>query len=155
MHIRSIRPEDKGLYRDFVAKVAPNDVRLRLFTARPKLSHRFLAQLTQIDYAREMAFVALGRNGHGLLGVVRMIADPDYTKAEFAILVRSDLKGYGLGWQLMTHLIRYANTEKLQELHGLVLMENASMLKMCRELGFAIDPEPNDASVRHVCLWLV
>ena len=133
MHIRSIRPEDKGLYRDFVAKVAPNDVRLRLFTARPKLSHRFLAQLTQIDYAR----------------------DPDYTKAEFAILVRSDLKGYGLGWQLMTHLIRYANTEKLQELHGLVLMENASMLKMCRELGFAIDPEPGDASLRHVCLRLV
>ena len=155
VHIRPIRPEDEGLYRDFFAKVAPNDVRLRFFTARPKLSHRFLAQLTQIDYAREMAFVALGRNGHGLLGVVRMIADPDYTKAEFAILVRSDLKGYGLGWQLMTHLIRYANTEKLQELHGLVLMENASMLKMCRELGFAIDPEPGDASLRHVCLRLV
>ena len=79
VHIRPIRPEDEALYQDFFAKVTLNDQRLRFFTAAPNLSHRFLAQLTQIDYAREMAFVALARADGGLLGVVRMIADPDYT----------------------------------------------------------------------------
>lgn len=62
-----------------------------LFTAAPDLSHRFLAQLTQIDYAREMAFVGIAKNDRRLLGVVRIVADPDYTQAEFAVLVRSDL----------------------------------------------------------------
>ena len=136
VHIRPIRPEDEALYQDFFAKVTLNDQRLRFFTAAPNLSHRFLAQLTQIDYAREMAFVALARADGGLLGVVRMIADPDYTKAEFAVLVRSDLKGCGLGWQLMSHLIAYARAEKLQQLHGSVLADNTTMLQMCRELGF-------------------
>ena len=154
VHIRPIRPEDEALYQDFFAKVTLNDQRLRFFTAAPNLSHRFLAQLTQIDYAREMAFVALARADDGLLGVVRMIADPDYTKAEFAVLVRSDLKGCGLGWQLMSHLIAYARAEKLQQLHGSVLADNTTMLQMCRELGFVVEPQPGDASVRTVRLQL-
>jgi acetyltransferase len=154
VHIRPIRPDDEALYRDFFAKVTLDDQRLRFFTAAPNLSHRFLAQLTQIDYAREMAFVALARPDGGLLGVVRMVADPDYTQAEFAVLVRSDLKGCGLGWQLMTHLIAYARAEKLQQLHGSVLADNTTMLQMCRELGFAVEAQPGDAGVRTVRLQL-
>jgi acetyltransferase len=153
-HIRPIRPEDEALYQDFFAKVTLDDQRLRFFSAAPNLSHRFLAQLTQIDYAREMAFVAIARNDGRLLGVVRMVADPDYTKAEFAVLVRSDLKGCGLGWQLMSHLIAYARAEKLQQLHGVVLGENTTMLQMCRELGFTVGIEPGDAGVRAVSLQL-
>ncbi len=151
--IRPIRPEDEALYRDFFGKVTPGDQRLRFFTAAPDLSHRFLAQLTQIDYAREMAFVALAGDG-GLLGVVRMVADPDYTRAEYAVLVRSDLKGVGLGWRLMQHLIAYAKAEGLRQLHGLVLADNTTMLQMCRELGFAVTPEPGDAGVKRVRLQL-
>jgi acetyltransferase len=154
VHIRPIRPEDEVLYQDFFAKVTLDDQRLRFFTAAPNLSHRFLAQLTQIDYAREMAFVALAMADGGLLGVVRMIADPDYTKSEFAVLVRSDLKGCGLGWQLMSHLIAYARAEKLQQLHGSVLADNTAMLQMCRELGFIVEPQPGDAGVRTVRLQL-
>jgi acetyltransferase len=152
--LRPIRPEDERLYHDFFANVTMEDQRLRFFTAAPSLSHRFLAQLTQIDYAREMAFVAIAKDSGALLGVARMIADPDYTKAEYAVLVRSDLKGRGLGWRLMQHLIAYAKAEKLVELHGAVLADNTSMLKMCRELGFAIEAEPGDTSVRHVRLQL-
>ena len=154
VHIRPIRPEDEALYQDFFAKVTLDDQRLRFFSAAPNLSHRFLAQLTQIDYAREMAFVAIARADGRLLGVVRMVADPDYTKAEFAVLVRSDLKGCGLGWQLMSHLIAYARAEKLQQLHGVVLGENTTMLQMCRELGFTVEIEPGDAGVRTVSLQL-
>jgi len=152
--IRPVRPDDEALYADFFAHVTPADQRLRFFTARSGLSHKFIARLTQIDYAREMAFVAIAQDSGQLLGVVRFVADPDYTQGEYAVLVRSDLKGRGLGWRLMQHLIAYARAERLQALHGLVLAENSTMLKMCRELGFSIATEPGEPTVRRVRLAL-
>jgi acetyltransferase len=101
-----------------------------------------------------MAFVAIDKASCALLGVVRMIADPDYTRAEYAILVRSDLKGRGLGWRLMQHLIDYGKREGLKELNGLVLAENTSMLQMCRQLGFLDAPDPADPGLRQVTLDL-
>jgi acetyltransferase len=154
VRIRPIRPEDEALYAAFFARLTPEDQRLRFFTARPDLSHRFLARLTQIDYAREMAFAAIDSKTGELLGVVRFVADPDYIRGEYAILVRSDLKGRGLGWRLMQHLIAYAGSEKLEQLHGFVLADNTTMLQMCRELGFSIGPEPGDAAVRRVILQI-
>jgi acetyltransferase len=154
VRIRPIRPADEALYAAFLARLTPEDQRLRFFIARPDLSHRFIACMTQIDYAREMAFVAVAEATGELLGVVRFVADPDYLRGEYAILVRSDLKGFGLGWRLMQHLVAYARAEKLEQLYGTVLAENTTMLRMCRELGFSVEPEPGDAAVRHVCLRL-
>jgi acetyltransferase len=155
LQIRPIRPDDEALYRDFFANVTQEDQRLRFFTVAPDLSHRFLARLTQIDYAREMAFVAIATNSGALLGVVRMVADPDYTRAEFAILVRSDLKGRGLGWRLMQHLVAYARAEGLQELNGVVLAGNTTMLRMCREMGCSIERDPDDNGQRRAVLRLI
>ncbi|MGD9925129.1 MAG: GNAT family N-acetyltransferase, partial [Pseudorhodoplanes sp.] len=154
VHIRPIRPTDETLYHDFFAKVSIEDRRLRFFGAQLDLSHGFLARLTQIDYAREMAFVAIDERSGGLLGVVRLIADPDYTRAEYAILVRSDLKGRGLGWRLMLHLIAYAKQEGLRQLSGLVLAGNTTMLDMCRQLGFTITGDRSDPTVLQVTLDL-
>jgi acetyltransferase len=154
VQFRPVRPSDEHLYADFFTKVTVEDRRLRFFGAGPDLSHGFLARLTQIDYAREMAFVAIEPNSGALLGVVRMVADPDYERAEYAILVRSDLKGRGLGWRLMRWLIDYARHEGLQELSGSVLAGNVTMLDMCRQLGFIIRCDPDDQSVRTVTLDL-
>jgi acetyltransferase len=152
--IRPIRPEDEALYREFFAAVTAEDHRLRFFGAGPQLSHGFLARLTQIDYAREMAFVAVAQETGALLGVARFIADPDYTRGEYAILVRSHLKGRGLGWRLMQFLIDYARSEGLKELYGSVLADNTTMLQMCRQLGFSVEPERGDATLRRVVLPL-
>jgi acetyltransferase len=153
MRIRPIRPEDETLYDAFFAHVAAEDRRLRFFGAGD-LSHGFLARLTQIDYAREMAFVAIAVATGALLGVARFVADPDYVRGEYAIMVRSDLKGRGLGWRLMQYLIDYAKSEGLAELHGSVLAENTTMLHMCRRLGFSVEPEPDNPGVRRVVLPL-
>ncbi len=152
VHVRPIRPEDEPLYEHFFANMSPEDMRMRFFTAKPHRAHRFVARFTQIDYAREMAFVAL--SGGELLGVSRLAADPDYTRAEYAILVRSDLKGKGLGWMLMQHLIAYARAEGLGTLFGEVLATNTTMLEMCKSLGFVIEPDASDTTVRHATLTL-
>ena len=91
-----------------------------------------------------MAFVALDKEQKELLGVARLAADPDYITGEYAIIVRSDLKGTGIGWALMRHLIRYAEKEGLRELTGDVLASNQPMLEMCRALGFQISHDPED-----------
>jgi acetyltransferase len=80
-----------------------------------------------------------------MLGVARLHANADYDSAEFAVLVRSDLKGKGIGWLLMQTIIEYARSEGIGKIEGQVLRENATMLRMCSELGFSIDPDSNDA----------
>jgi len=152
--IRPIRPADEHLYGAFVEKLSPEDIRFRFLAPRKEFSHKSIARFTQIDYARAMAFVALDKEQKDLLGVARLAADPDYTKGEYAIMVRSDLTGTGIGWALMRHLIRYAEKEGLRELVGDVLANNQRMLEMCRMLGFAISPDPEDLSIRKVRLKL-
>jgi acetyltransferase len=154
VHLRPVRPQDEGLYARFFERVTSEDARMRFFTAAPNRSHKFLARLTQIDYAREMAFVAISAESGDLLGASRLAADPDYTRAEFAVLVRSDLKGQGLGWRLMQHLIAYARAEGLGQLFGEILASNTTMLEMCREFGFRVEVEPGDATLRCVTLDL-
>jgi acetyltransferase len=152
--IRPIRPADEHLYGAFIARLSPEDIRFRFLSPRKEFSHKFIARFTQIDYARAMAFIALDKEQKELLGVARLAADPDYVKGEYAIIVRSDLKGTGIGWALMRHLIRYAEKEGLRELVGGVLENNARMLDMCRALGFEISADPEDFSIRKVRLTL-
>jgi acetyltransferase len=152
IRIRPVRPEDEFLYETFFAKVSADDVRLRFFTPHIRLSHRFLARLTQIDYAREMAFVAISKTSNELLGVVRLVLDPDLRRGEYGIIIRSDLKGHGLGWQLMKHLIDYARAERVVEIMGIVLTENAAMIDMARQLGFQVVSNQRDATLIDVVL---
>ena len=106
--------------------------------------------MTQIDYARAMAFIAIEQASGRMLGVVRLHANSTYDAGEYAILVRSDLKGRGLGWLLMQMIIEYARAEGLKTIEGQVLRENTAMLAMCKELGFEIAPDPNDVDLRIV-----
>jgi acetyltransferase len=152
--VRPVRPEDEPLYGPFFAAVTPQDLRLRFFAPVKELGHNFIARLTQIDYGRAMAFVAIEETSGELLGVVRLHADANYECGEYAILVRSDLKGRGLGYLLMQLIIEYARAEGLKTIEGQVLRENSVMLAMCRELGFDVAPDPHDPDTCSVKLAL-
>jgi acetyltransferase len=132
----------------------PEDIRMRIFQTRRELPHSELARLTQIDYDREMAFIAEALDAQGMpetLGVARTVSDPDHVEAEFALLVRSDLKGAGLGTLLFDRLIEHAGSRGIERLVGIVLRENARMLKLARRMGFEFDPaEPAASGVRRV-----
>jgi acetyltransferase len=152
--VRPIRPEDEALYPAFMTEVTADDLRLRFFAPVKEFSHGFIARFTQIDYARAMAFIAIAEATGQMLGVVRVHADSEYRSAEYAILVRSDLKGHGLGWLLMELMIEYARAEGLQSIRGQVLQENRTMLQMCRQLGFHIAPDPDESAIVVVTLSL-
>jgi len=154
--VRPIRPEDEALYPEFLGRVTSEDLRLRFFAPLKDFSHGFIARFVQLDYARAMAFVAIDQASGQLLGVGRLhrLQNGNSDHAEFAVLVRSDLKGHGLGWLLMETLIDYARKERISLIEGEVLAENSTMLKMCREFGFHVETSPNDAHIRVVKLEL-
>ena len=148
VELRPVQPEDEPLLHDLAAHMSPEDLRLRFFTPVRGISHAVAARLTQIDYDREMALIAL-HNGTAL-GIAHFFADPDRLSAEYAIAVRSDWQGRGVGYVLMNRLIEIARQCGVGELVGEVLRENQPMLAMCRELGFAVEPDPAEPGVERV-----
>jgi acetyltransferase len=152
--VRPVRPDDEGLIRDLLVHVSKEDLRLRFFDSIRDFSHQFIARLIELDYARAMAFVAIDETSHEALGVVRLHADETHETGEYAILLRSDLKGRGLGWSLMQRIIEYARSEGLRQIFGQILAENTTMLRMCRELGFEVKADPEDFGLRDVTLTL-
>ncbi|BCH33315.1 N-acetyltransferase [Mesorhizobium sp. L-8-10] len=145
--IRPIKPADFALYPDFFAKVSPEDIRLRFLGARKQFPDDMLKRLTQLDYDREMAFVALEADSGAAAGIGRLACDPDHEVAEYALLVRSDLQGQGLGWALLKRLIDYARADGISRIEGIILSENEKMLGMARELGFVVRHHADEGGV--------
>jgi len=151
--IRPLTADDAALYPDFIADVTAEDMRLRFFSPITDVSPKMIEGFTHYDPNTAMAFVALSDDGK-MLGVARLHDDPGGRGAEFAVLVRSALKGHGLGWLLMRRILDYAKDKGLAAVHGEVLAENISMLQMCKELGFGIGDEPDERGVKRVTLRL-
>ena len=149
--LRPIRPEDEARHLEFLSRLDPTDIRMRVFYSRRSIERSELARLTQIDYEREMAFVATAPGPTGdeeTLGVARAAIDPDNIGAEFGIVIRSDLKGTGLGRLLMDKLVGYLRERRTQCLHATVLRENTRMLSMMHAMGFVHDDDqPADDTV--------
>lgn len=138
------------MFREFFTHVTDEDLRLRFFQSVRHFSHEFIARLTQIDYARSMALVALDPVSGQMLGAVRLHADANYDRGEYGILVRSDLKGHGIGWRLMRIMIEYARWLGLKVIEGQVLRDNRTMLAMCEQLGFRIRADPDEPTLMDV-----
>jgi acetyltransferase len=139
IRLRPIRPEDFAQHKRFLSRCSPEDLHARFLSTFRELPDADIARLTQIDYDREMAFVAEELDGQGgaeTLGVARVSTDPDNLEAEFAILVRSDFKRHGLGRVLLGKLIRYCRDRGTARMTSAVLSGNACMLGLGAALGF-------------------
>jgi RimJ/RimL family protein N-acetyltransferase len=150
--IRRLLAEDAALYPDFLNDVTAADLRLRFFAPIREVSHDLLDKLIHYDPARAMAFIAIDEQSQKMLGVVRLHDDTGGESAEFGILVRSRLKGHGVGWLLMKHMIEYSKDKALKTVQGQVLSENTTMLAMCAELGFHIADDPDGPGLKTVTL---
>ncbi len=154
VQLRPVRPEDEEMYKVFFSHVSPEDIRLRFFAPVKEFSHAFIARLIQIDYARSFVCVAVEEETGLMLGVVRLMLDIDHEHGEYAVLLRSDLKGQGLGWKLMKYMIEFARNEGVKVVEGQVLSENRAMLSMNQALGFHIEEDPGEPGVKKVTLDL-
>jgi acetyltransferase len=153
--LRPIRPEDGQAHVAFFNALTPDDVRYRMFVRVRELQPAQLARFTQIDYDREMAFIATRTGADGIdetLAVGRVVADPDNVSAEFAVTVRSDLKGKGLGVMLMHKLIAYCRARGTREIVGEALPQNAPVIGLVKKLGFTVGPLDEEEGVRK--FWL-
>ncbi|WP_159652875.1 bifunctional acetate--CoA ligase family protein/GNAT family N-acetyltransferase [Vibrio atypicus] len=144
--LRPILPEDEPLHADFIHNVSKEDLYKRFFSDVGEFNHEALANLTQIDYDREMAFVAVRQldSGFQIIGVSRALINPENTDAEFAILIRSDLKGIGLGKILMTKVIDYCRHKGTKQMSGMTMPTNRGMLMLAQKMGFTLDVQFED-----------
>ena len=148
--LRPIRPEDELNLLAFDNSQSKEDRYKRYFAELPQFSHEQMARLAQIDYAREMAFIAVANNEQQqeeILGVVRVQIDPDNTYAEFAMAVRSELKGIGLGARLLQKMIDYCRSQGTQEMIGCTMLENSGMANLARKLGFTVKFNRDDGLI--------
>ena len=136
--------------RAFIAQVTKEDLYYRYFSEISEFTHDDLANMTQIDYDREMAIVAV-RQREGaeeeIIGVTRAISDADNVDAEFSVLVRSDLKGLGMGRRLLEKMIRYTRDHGLQQLNGITMPHNSGMITLARKLNFRVNIQLDDGIV--------
>lgn len=143
--IRPIKPEDAPLMVDLFNSLSPRSIYNRFFTPLKRLSPNTLFLLTQIDYDRDMALVALDRSGPAerMLGVARLVSDPDVTRSEFAVLVSDRWQGKGIGATLMKDLMLIAQGRRIKVIFGTILAENRQMIALTRKFGFDARKEPD------------
>jgi acetyltransferase len=150
IELRSIRPDDQSLIEDIASHMNAEDLRRRFFMPVRTLPHQLAAQLSRIDHDLGMAVVARTGDGATGLGAARFVAETNDGRAEFALGVRSDWHGRGLGRLLLERLIAGARRRGIAELYGDVLRDNEPMLRLARGLGFAVTAHPADAALLRV-----
>ncbi len=150
--IRPIKPEDAGIEQSFVRNLSEQSRFFRFMRMLQELTPEMLARFTQIDYDREMAFIAVVSKGHEQIevGVSRYVTNPDWLSAEFALVVADDFHGKGVGTKLMQALMKTARARGLQMLEGEVLRQNRPMQALMTKLGFTIEAVPEDDEIVRV-----
>ena len=143
--IRPVKPEDAPLFTALFKTLSPTTIYYRFFGALKELNPEMLARFTQIDYDREIALVAIDEDSESdcMLGVARIIGDPDGKTGEFAVLVGDAWQGKGIGSNLLEKCLSIAEKQGFESVHGIVLHENRNMLALGKKLGFEIKRDPD------------
>jgi len=144
--IRPIRADDKTMEQDFVQHLSPDSRYRRFMSTLKELPPGKLKYLTEVDYVRHLALVAIVRQGECdiEIGVARYIAGPSGTDCEFAIAIDDEWQGSGVAGILMLTLIDAARARGMQRMEAFILSGNDKMIKFARQLGFAVHRDPDD-----------
>jgi acetyltransferase len=153
---RPIRPEDAEMEQRFVKNLSDRSRYFRFMNSVRELTPAMLMRFTQIDYDREMAFVAV-RSERGQdeeIAVARYVTNPDGRTCEFAVVVADAWQGKGLGRRMLGTIIAVARARGLEVMIGHILAANDAMLRLCTRLGFRISDHPEDSTARRATLTL-
>jgi acetyltransferase len=150
LRLRDIGPADAPLLQDLLHHMSLADIRLRFFAPLKELSPALVFRLSHPDPDRDIAIAALPEASDEFLGVARLAADETGRHGEYALAVRTDMKGHGIGYLLLNRLLARARGKGIAEVSGDVMRENEAMLLMARELGFTLDEHPHEAELVRV-----
>ncbi len=154
MMIRPIRPEDAEAHAALFSRLTPEDIRYRFFSMLRALSPEQVARMTQVDYDREMALVAVRESTGETVGVCRLVRESYTTTGEFAVLVEPAMKGRGLARHLMERIMDWARSQGMTDITGQVLSENRPMLAFMRRMGFTLHRLPDEPDVMEAAITL-
>lgn len=149
-HVRPVRPDDEAALAEFYTHVTLEDLRFRFLTGLRVVGHDRLAAMTQIDYRRDMTFLAFGEDGKSVIACAMLAADPDHVRAEVAISVHADSKNRGLSWTLLDHVLRYAQAEGISIVESVESADNDAAIRLECEMGFTAMACPGDPTLRIV-----
>jgi len=137
--LRPIRPEDEPIELEFIRGLSTETSRMRFFQIIKDLPHEALVRFCNIDYDREMAFIAETREGERKIeiAVARLILESNKTRGEFAVVVADKYQAQGLGVKLVDMLIAVAREKGVESIYGIILSENIKMIRLCEKLGFS------------------
>jgi acetyltransferase len=139
--VRTVRPSDEPALFDMFSRSSAEDLRLRCLGTIKDFPRQAAARLVQCDGSNEMALVAVDEEeaDRPIVAVVHIVREPKAATAEYDILVRTDKKGLGIGYQLMSDMLAFARANGLAKIEGYISSENRPMLQMATELGFTLD----------------
>ncbi len=153
--LRPIRPEDADAHAAMLARFSPEDMRYRFFAPLQRLPVAQITRLTDVDYTREMAIIAVRAGSGETVGVARLVRDDtDGLTGEFAVAVEPAAKGLGLGTVLMNAIIAWGQAQGVQEINGPILADNAPMRAFIQNLGFSLSRDPDDPDIVEATLLL-
>ena len=147
-HVRPVRPDDEPAVASFFDQVSPEDLRFRFMSGLPKVRHEQIIMMTRVDYLRTISFLALDDEESGVVALTMLATDPDRSRAEIALTTRADMKGKGISWTLLEHVLRYARAEGIETVESIECADHDAALRMERELGFVTIVDPDDPTIR-------
>jgi acetyltransferase len=148
VRIRPALPDDEAAVADFFEHVSMDDLRFRFLSGLKEVDRARLLEMVQVDYSRGVTFLALSADRQTVLATATLATDADQIDAEVALATRSDVKGQGVSWVLLDHVIRYAKAEGISVLEAVEDAYHESALQMEREMGFGVSSDPDDPTVR-------
>jgi len=146
--VRPVRADDEPLLADFFARVAPEDLRFRFHYGLARVEHDQLAMMTRVDYRRTISFLAFDAERGEVIATAMLAAEADRTRAELALATRADMKHSGVSWTLLQHVLNYARSERIGAVEAIECADHDAALRMERELGFTIEADPEDSTLR-------
>ena len=147
-HVRPVRPDDEPAVASFFDQVSPEDLRFRFMSGLPKVRHEQIIMMTRVDYLRTISFLAFDDEESGVVALTMLATDPDRSRAEIALTTRADMKGKGISWTLLEHVLRYARAEGIETVESIECADHDAALRMERELGFVTIVDPDDPTIR-------
>jgi GNAT superfamily N-acetyltransferase len=145
--IRPVEPADETALAEFFHHVSADDLRFRFLTGLKEIGTDRLDALTHVDHRTTENFLAFVDDGSMIIASAMLACDPSMKRGEVAISVRSDFKRDGVGWEMLAHVAKYAESKGVETIESIESRDNHEAIELERDMGFTATAYPGDATL--------